>query len=507
MRDQTSTRQQPSDVSSEEAAKVVDEQLATLDPLRAQAVAGLHKVRMARAESFVREKQRLTIKYGADHPRLAALEDKIRFNDGLTRDLQFEAVRATIEVPVVDKNSFLFHGFVRNCAGEPKPGLTVALYDARGGWIRAMGYGCTDEHGYFRMEGSGFSDPAGAAGAVATIRVFDKQNPLVTDARPLTITPGKSEYRIIIVCDDGTCPPPPGDTDEPPPAPVNVPDVVGKSEDAAKAELDKAGFTTKSDTRGTDSKQVGKVIEQNPKGGAPAARGSEVTIVVGTAEPLRDVPDVVGQPLRDAKTLLENAGFVTGKIDPANAPEQNKVVKQSPAAGVKAERGTAVDLVIEVPVEKIAVPNVEKLTLGEARKTILATGLTVGKITPNGAGDEQFVIAQSPKAGTLVERKAPVDLSIEERKGQVTVPKLKGMRLAEARTALTAVQLIIRNIVPPGATEKFIVISHLPLAETKVEKGTPVDVVTAPAPAIPQSPTKSPAKKKARSKSRKKGRG
>jgi beta-lactam-binding protein with PASTA domain len=570
MRQQTYGTPEPRDVSVEEVDKAVTQQLASLDPQRAQAVAELHKVRIARAESFVREKQRLTLKYGPEDPRLAILDAKIRFNDGLTRDLGFEAVRAGTEVPVVDKNSFVFHGFVRNCAGDPKPGLTVALYDGQGAWIRGMGYGCTDEHGYFKMQGAGLSDAAGAAPVVAKIRVYDKQTLLVTDAKPLPITPGKSEYRLIIVCDDGTCPPPPGDTDEPPPQPVTVPDVVGKTADAAKAELKKAGFTAKSSTRPTGSKQVGYILEQKPEGGDLAARGSEVAIVEGIAEPLVPVPDIVSQTLRDAKTILENAGFVTGKIEPANASEQNKVVKQSPKGGGEAERGAAVDLVIEVPVEKVAIPNVEKLSLGEARKTILAKGLTVGKITPNGAGDEQLVIAQSPKAGTEVERgtavdlvievpvkrvavpnvekltlgearktllaksltvgkitpngagdeqlviaqspkagaevepKAPVDLSIEERKSQVTVPKLKGMKLSEARTALAAVQLTVGKILPPGATDKFIVLSHSPQAETKVDKGTSVDVVTAPALPVPQSSKKSPAKKKPRSKSRRK---
>lgn len=498
MTNQTYSRPSPPEISPDEVAKQIDQQLASLDPMRAEAIRGLHQVQIARTENFGREELRIRIKYGEGHPRVTALADKRRVNDGLARNLQFEAVRSSIDVTVVGENSFVFHGFVRNCAGEPKPGLTVALYDSQGGWIRAMGYSCTNQDGYFRMQGSGFSDFGNAAAAAATIRVYDKQTLLVTDAKPLSITPGKSEYRIIIVCDDGTCPPPPGDTDQPPPAPVTVPDVVGKAEDAARAELKKAGFSARSGTRGTDSKRVGTVLEQKPEGGAPAARGSEVTIVVGTAEARLIVPDVVGQPLRDARTILGNAGFVTGTIDPAKALEQNKVVKQSPAGSAEAERGAAVDLVIEVPVETVKVPAVEKLSLGEAKKAISACGLTVGKITPDSVGDEQIVIAQSPKAGTEVERKSAVDLSIEAGKGQVTVPNLKGLRLAEARTALVAVQLTLRHIFPPIiATEKFMVVSHLPIAGMKVEKGTPVDVITAPPLPTPQPPRESPAKKNA----------
>jgi len=509
MTNQTDSRQSPPEISPDEVAKQIDQQLASLDPMRAGAIRGLYEVRIARTENFKREEVRLRIKYGDGDPRVTALGDKMRFNDELARDLQFEAVRSSIDVTVVGENSFVFQGFVRNCTGEPKPGLTVALYDSQGGWIRAMGYACTDEDGYFRMQGSGFSDPAGAAPALATIRVFDKQTLLVTDAKPLSITPGKSEYRIIIVCDDGTCPPPPGDTDPPPPAPVTVPDVVGKAEDAATADLKKAGFTATSSTLGTESKQVGKVLEQNPKAGAVAARGSEVAIVVGIAAPRLAVPDVVDQTLRDAKTILENAGLVLGKIDPAKAPEQNRVVKQSPAGGAEADRGAAVDLVIEVPVETVKVPVVEKLPFVEAKKAITACGLTVGKIDPADASDQSVVIAQKPPAGTMVKPGSAVDLSIEGGKGQVTVPNLKGLRLAEARTALAAVGLAIRHIFPPIiATEKFIVVSHVPMAGMKVEKGTPVDVIVAPPLPTPQPSKKSAAKesaaKKKRSRPRKK---
>lgn len=502
MRDQTYSRPQPPDVSVEEVAKTVDQQLASLDPLRAAAVAGLHKVRIARADSYAREKERLTLKYGADHPRLTALAGKIRFNDGLTRDLKFEAVRARIDVSAVDKNSFVFQGFVRNCAGEPKPGLTVALYDAKGGWIRAMGYGCTDEEGCFRMQGSGFSDPTGAAAAVATIRVFDKQTLLVTDAKPLTITPGKSEYRMIIVCDDGTCPPPPGDTDEPPPPPATVPNVVGKKESTAKAELKKTGFTAGSSTLGARTKQVGTVLEQKPEGGTLAALGSEVAIVVGIAEPRLEVPDVVGQTLRDAKTILENTGLVTGKIDPANAPVQNKVVKQSPAAGAEAERGTAVDLVIEVPVETVKVPAVVKLSFGEAKKAIAASGLVVDKIDPAGSSDQAIVIAQKPPADTLVKPGSAVDLSLEEDRGQSEVPDLAGKLLNEAKKILDGARLKIGRLEPAGATGKFVVVKQSPKPKTKVPEATAVDLALQPS--SPGLTKDTPPAKKRRSKPRKK---
>jgi hypothetical protein len=150
MNDQTYNRP-PRDVSPEEVSQTLDKQLTSLDPQRAQAFSGLKTVHDARHAGYLREEERLTAKYGKDHPRVTAMKDKIRSNEGLRRDLEFEAARAKIEAPVVDKSSYVFHGFVRNCAGQGMARLTIALYDERGNWIRIIGYACTDEQGYFLL--------------------------------------------------------------------------------------------------------------------------------------------------------------------------------------------------------------------------------------------------------------------------------------------------------------------------------------------------------------------
>src|SRR2546423_6136114 len=145
------TDRPPRNVSTDEVSNILDKQLTSLDPQRAQAFSGLKTARDTRNTGYLREKERLTLKYGEHHPRVTAMKDKIRSNDGLRRDLEFEAARAKIEAPVVDKTSYVFHGFVRNCAGQGMARLTVALYDEQGNWIRIMGYACTDERGYFFM--------------------------------------------------------------------------------------------------------------------------------------------------------------------------------------------------------------------------------------------------------------------------------------------------------------------------------------------------------------------
>jgi predicted flap endonuclease-1-like 5' DNA nuclease len=229
----------PVDVPADQVSKTVDEQLASLDPQRADAFDKLLSVRAARGAGYAREQKRLARKYGPDHPRVAALADKIRFNDGLRRDVGFEAARARIESPAVDKTGYVFHGFVRDRAGQGVPRLTIALYDETGNWIRELGYGCTDERGYFlmryqraqtepRVEAPIFlRRAAGEAKPVARIYVLDsKKATLQIEKQPLCPQLGEVDFRIIVLgAETAPCTPPPPEAGEPapPPTPTSTP--------------------------------------------------------------------------------------------------------------------------------------------------------------------------------------------------------------------------------------------------------------------------------------------
>ena len=64
---------------------------------------------------------------------------------------------------------------------------------------------------------------------------------------------------------------------------VAVPGVVGQSAASARGELAAAGFTVQTVTRTVTSRgQDGQVLSQSPSGGSERARGSSVTIVVGS---------------------------------------------------------------------------------------------------------------------------------------------------------------------------------------------------------------------------------
>ncbi|KEF42630.1 MAG: hypothetical protein ER33_05035 [Cyanobium sp. CACIAM 14] len=229
-------------IPEETVAATVERQLASIDPQRAASYAGLQSVRTARAGGLAREQKRLALKYGDESPRVQAVAARTVINQGLLRDLDFELARASREAPTVDARGYVLHGFVRNLSGQGLPQLTVALYDEKGNWLRELGQGCSDEHGYFLLRYQGKeNDPASDSNRLDTaslaanrptarIHVFDaEQKTVQIEAEPLQPRLGQVDFRIIVIgAQSPPCPPPPATTaptpePTPPPTPSPTP--------------------------------------------------------------------------------------------------------------------------------------------------------------------------------------------------------------------------------------------------------------------------------------------
>ncbi|GAA3570600.1 Stk1 family PASTA domain-containing Ser/Thr kinase [Streptomyces osmaniensis] len=102
-----------------------------------------------------------------------------------------------------------------------------------------------------------------------------------------------------------------------------VPDVLGKTCDEAKAQMeanDLSGNCQEVDTQ--DPNQVGKVISTSPTAGSAVDKDSTVTIQIGKqAKQKTPVPSVVGQTVGQAKQTLAAAGFTN--IQFANGSDQS----------------------------------------------------------------------------------------------------------------------------------------------------------------------------------------
>ncbi len=153
-----------------------------------------------------------------------------------------------------------------------------------------------------------------------------------------------------------------------------VPNVVGLSQDDANAVITAAGFKVTTVKATSSNVPAGDVMAQSPAAGVVAPAGSTVTITVSTGAPAEtpppaapsetpppsepsepppaatvEVPDVVGQSVKEAVTTLRGANL---KVSFAFAPSEGdflKVTKQDPNSGTEVEPGSTVVITIGLP--------------------------------------------------------------------------------------------------------------------------------------------------------------
>ncbi len=123
-----------------------------------------------------------------------------------------------------------------------------------------------------------------------------------------------------------------------------VPDVTGKSEDAARTALQ--AFRVVVQSKEDDEAEPGTVLAQKPaRGNLP--RGGTVTLSVAVEPSQVSVPDVVGRSQNSATKTLSGAGFeVEVEEQAVDSPDEDGIVqKQSPGSrGGKVERGSTVTI-------------------------------------------------------------------------------------------------------------------------------------------------------------------
>ncbi|HVL52320.1 MAG TPA: Stk1 family PASTA domain-containing Ser/Thr kinase [Actinomycetota bacterium] len=151
----------------------------------------------------------------------------------------------------------------------------------------------------------------------------DRQHSLQPVDHVLSQDPGpkqvKSGELVTLVVSDG-------------PAILPLPDLSGKSADAAEALLREQGFTSERSAV-FNAAAAGTVIGQSPPAGEPHQQGTQVTISVSRGPQPFQVPEVKGKPCSEAKGQLEGLGMrvVTQTSGGGEATcGANRVLEQDP---------------------------------------------------------------------------------------------------------------------------------------------------------------------------------
>ncbi len=129
------------------------------------------------------------------------------------------------------------------------------------------------------------------------------------------------------------------------PEPIPIPELVGKNGDESEATLKDLGLKVDRTDEFSESVAADLVISTDPKEGATAFKGDTVTMVVSKGPPLVEVPNVVGRNEAEARSALEDAGFVV-KVNKPLGFVVFGVNSQDPRGGTKAPEGSTVTITV-----------------------------------------------------------------------------------------------------------------------------------------------------------------
>ena len=276
---------------------------------------------------------------------------------------------------------------------------------------------------------------------------------------------------------------------------VKVPNVVGKTEEEAKKELNGMGLGFRVAERKESNKyEEGTVSEQKTEAGKKVDKNTTIVVVVssGLVGTKIEVPDVKGHNESEAHSMLTQAGFkkISSEFVYSDTVAEGDVVETTPAAHAQATEDTQIIMKVSKGAEKKTVPNVIGQADADAQNAIIAAGLNVGTVTYdwNDSVPEGLVVSQSVDGGKKVAAGTSVGLVVSQGPKppeKVAVPPVTNTTLENAKQLLSSAGLATGNVVyrDDNSVPSGTVISCDPGVGSTVEEGTSVNLVVSRKPA------------------------
>ncbi len=206
------------------------------------------------------------------------------------------------------------------------------------------------------------------------------------------------------------------------------------------------------------------------------------------------VPNVVGLLYSDAAARLSAAGFIVKTGDELHHPTAPKgsVLGQTPAPGIKAQKGNDVVLDVSLGVKRGTVPNVVGMAREAAVTALEAAGFDVPdevteRLDKRARGE---VLATVPRSGVTISQPASVRLTISAGPDAIAIPSLIGMSLEDALALIGQLGLTAapeRSDSTAAQPDGF-VSAQRPAADSPVSPGAVV-VLTVSRPSAPRDST------------------
>jgi beta-lactam-binding protein with PASTA domain len=155
-----------------------------------------------------------------------------------------------------------------------------------------------------------------------------------------------------------------------------VPDLEGQELAFAKAQLEAIKLKVKQGKgQYSDTAAEGLVLSTDPKAGTELKPGDTVTLILSKGKAPIVIPDLVGQNINNARTVLAQRGLqVAEQFEESDKPA-DEVLGQSPKAGTGVEKNTQVTLRISKGPAQIVLQDVTNRPCQEAANALQGMGL------------------------------------------------------------------------------------------------------------------------------------
>ena len=197
---------------------------------------------------------------------------------------------------------------------------------------------------------------------------------------------------------------------------VEVPDFTNQKLGQVETAIQEAGFELGSvDYVYSETVEADVVMDQTPRAGTVQEAGTKVALTVSQGIEQVTVPDLSDMTASEARSALQKVGlkYDAGAAEHSDTVAENHVLRQDPAAGTKADKGSSVTYILSAGVEQVAVPDVKGKYEGEARSELANAGFSVTvDYHSSSTVEEGAVISQSPESGSKARKGASVNIVV-----------------------------------------------------------------------------------------------
>lgn len=164
---------------------------------------------------------------------------------------------------------------------------------------------------------------------------------------------------------------------------VEVPNVIGMTEEEAAREFGKVNLRYEVAERVFDESPAGIIIDQSPKGGETVkVTRPPISVWISKGPKQVTVPNLIGKTEREAEIILSTYELKPGfreEVYSDNFPK-GVIIDQNPRASITVKTGTEVDYTVSLGKEpqKLEMPNLIGMDFAEVQSVLNELGLEIG---------------------------------------------------------------------------------------------------------------------------------